>query len=155
MGLSEAGEILRRHVIERRRRAVTHSATLDDDPHSAVPKMSDAQFADSCQLVQGVPEGILRMLEVWYCESAGTTLTVDAVEMPEGIENIPTVQVAVKFTLRQAAKLAGILGITTAEARNMHRAAKDQVTDKLVQRAGRKDFPSYVTRRALRYRDDD
>ena len=136
MGLSEAADILRRHVIERRRRASIRSVNLDEDPRTAVPRMSDAQFADSCLLVRGVPEWTLQLLEIWVCESAGSTWTVDAVEMRGELKNIPIAQVAVKLTLRQAAARLGA-SLTYPQVKALYVEAMSIVTDNLVARANR------------------
>lgn len=136
MSLSEAGEILRRHVIERRHRVAVESLDPEQDPRSAVPRMNDGQFADSCLLVKGVPRLVLDMLECWWCDSKGSTWTVDAVQMPSGMRNIPIAQVAQRLTLREAAQRAG-MAASYKEARSMYMEAMSVVTDNLVARASR------------------
>jgi hypothetical protein len=141
MGLSEAGEILRRHVIERRHRVAVESLDPEQDPRCAVPRMNDAQFADSCLLVRGVPNIVLAMLEAWYCDSAGATWTVDAVQMPSGLRNIPIAQVAQRLTLREAAYRVG-LPADYKQARTLYMEAMSRVTDNLIERAKRDHGPS-------------
>lgn len=130
-GLREPTQILKRHVIERRRRSVLHSVALDND---RAPQMSDGQFADSCGLVKGVPEETLDMLEVWVCESMGATWTVDAVEIAGEIQNVPLCQIAMRLTLRESALRAGFR-VSHTRARELYRDALATVTENLVLRA--------------------
>lgn len=134
MARSEASEILRRHVVERRRRASTHSAILDDEPSLAMPPMSNAEFADSCLLVDGVPEVTLAMLEIWHCEDGGSTWTVDAVKIGGNLVNVPIEQIAIKLTLRESAQRVGVY-ISAQHAKQLYRDAMDTVTDNVVRRA--------------------
>jgi hypothetical protein len=136
MGVSEAGEILRRHVIERRHRNQPQSVDPAEDPSSAIPRMSEPQFADSCLLVKGVSEWTLKMLESWYCDSLESTWTVDAVRVRGKLVNVPIAQVAVRLTLRQAAERVG-LGVSPKQARTLYMEAMSVVTDNLVERASR------------------
>lgn len=135
-GLGEAATILRKHVIERRRRASVSSVPLDRDPTQSVPRMSEGEFVTSCSLVKGIPESTLDVLEVWVCESKGGTWTIDAVEIQGEVENIPLCQIALRLTLREAAERVGIR-VTNLQARQIYKAAIAQVVDNLVEKAKR------------------
>lgn len=140
MSRSEAGEILRRHVQLRRMRRSIRSVNLEDA--GARGGSSDIDFEDSCALVIGVPEWTLDMLEVWVCDSAGSTWTVDAVQIRGRMENIPCEQVAVPLTLSQAARRLGA-HLNFKQARALYAEAMSIVTDNLIARAG-SDLQSVV-----------
>jgi len=131
--LSETGEILRRHVNERRIRSSVRSMVLDGDP---LPRMTDAQFVDSCQLVQGVPEWTLQLLETWWCESAGPAWTVNAVQIGNQMVNVPIEQVATRLTLVQAAERLGV-SATYRQLDALYREAMSLVLDNVIKRARR------------------
>lgn len=137
-GPSEAGDVLRRHVIERHMRVAIQSVNIDHDPRSNVPRMSNSQFVDSCLLVKGVPEMTLLMLEAWVTGSMGSTWTVDAVEIRGKLVNVPVEQLAQRITLREAAARVG-MDLSFGQARELYRKAMSIVTDNLVGRTGRYD----------------
>lgn len=128
-----AGNTLRAHVIERRRRATLHTATLDEDPHPSMPRMTEAQFVESCALVRGIEEWLLKIFEVWACESKGSTWIADAVDMPSGMVNIPVQQEAIRLTLVEAARLCGH-SMSFRELQSLHCQAMNKVTDNLLAR---------------------
>lgn len=122
-------------------RAAVRSVNIDEDPRHSVPRMSDEQFAASSWLVRGVHELTLRLLDAWWFEHAGSTWMVDAVEMPDGMHNIPTEQVAIRFTLSEAAEKIG-LRATFKELQFLYREAQRVVTDNLIHSANQvaKDY---------------
>lgn len=139
-GNGGAEEILRRHVIERRRLASLHSATLDEDPHPSMPAMSRAQFIESCLLVRGIEEWFLDILEEWGCESNGATWIADAVHLPSGVVNIPIEQEAIKLTLTQAARRKGCK-LSHRELQRLYRQAVAIIVDNLLARGDRTEDP--------------
>ncbi len=127
---SEASEILRHHVTLRRMRRSIRSVNLEE-PHAG---HTESDFEESCALVKGVPEWTLQMLEVWVCDDAGSTWTVDAVQIRGKMENVPIHQIAMRLTLREAAEKLGV-AMTFKQARSLYREAMSIVTDNLVKRA--------------------
>jgi len=137
MDVSETSLILRYHVIERRMRSSIKSVCLDGDTASSVPRMSEAEFQRSCALTRGVPEQTLQILEIWVCESAGSTWTVDAVMIQGKLRNIPLNQIALRLTLAQAAERAGF-PMDHIQARKAYREALGIVRDNLVAKVRRR-----------------
>jgi hypothetical protein len=99
--------------------------------------MAHGQWVDSCQLVTGVPEWTLRMLEAYYCEDAGSQWTEVLVEIQGQQHEVRVEQVPIRLTLREAAERVG-MGIDHFEAKRIHRQAIDRVCENLIARAGRK-----------------
>lgn len=137
-GNGGAEDILRRHVVERRRLATLHSATLDEEPHPSMPSMSRAQFIASCSLVRGIEEWFLDIVEEWACESDGATWIADAVHLPSGVVNIPIEQEAIRLTLTQAARRKGCT-LTYRELQRVYRQAIATIVDNLLAQAGRSE----------------
>lgn len=133
MALSEAEDILKRHVLERRLRTCIRSLVLDGEL-AQVPRMSEAQWVNSCQLTRGVPELTLQLLEAWLFESKGSTWTVNAVRIQGKVRNIPIEQIAVRLTLSEAAEALGMT-LTYRQAKTLLREAMSIVLDNLVERA--------------------
>lgn len=138
MALSEAGEILRRYVMARRRRGSVRSVNLESEGVTGGSGGETGGYANLCALVRGVPEWTLAMLEIWVCDNAGSTWSVDVVVMRGEPRNIPVAQEAVRLTLREAAERLGVR-LTHQRARALYREAMSIVTDNLVARA--KDDP--------------
>jgi hypothetical protein len=126
-------------VIERHMRGAVRSVVLDDDFSSSVPRMNEAEWLASCALVKGVSEATLQLLEVWVCESAGSTWTVDAVVIQGKVKNVPINQIALRLTLAEAARRLG-WDLHHTEARKLYRQALNQVNDNLVGRVGRRRY---------------
>lgn len=135
MSRSEAGAILRRHVILRRMRSSVRSINPEAASEARGPRLAEVDFEESCALVRGVPEWTLGMLEVWVCDSPGATWTVDAVQIRGRMENIPVEQVAMRYTLSQAAHVMGV-ALNFKQARALYSEAMSIVTDNLIARAG-------------------
>jgi hypothetical protein len=133
MALSEAEDILKRHVLERKLRTSIRSLVLDGEL-AQIPRMSQAQWIDSCQLTRGVPELTLQLLEAWLFESKGSTWTVNAVRIQGKLKNIPIEQIAVRLTLSEAAAALGQT-LTYRQCQTLLREAMSVVLDNLVERA--------------------
>lgn len=131
-----AGDLLKRHVIERRFRYSIRGVDMERDLRTAVPRMSHGQWVDSCQLTAGIPSEVLALISVWVWGTDGTTWTVDAVRVGEELMNVPLEQVAIPITLAEAARRLG-MGLSYAQARALYRSAIDAVNEKLVRRASR------------------
>jgi hypothetical protein len=129
-----ATEVLRRHVIERRLRASIRSANLDGDFSSAAPRMSEAAWVDSCQLVTGVPMAILDVLGVRECTADEATWDREAAEHLGVKFERHTEQVAKPPTLAQAASKLG-LALRHADLRKMRLDAIQRVAENQLRRA--------------------
>ena len=129
-----ATDLLKRHAIERRIRSGIKSVNLDRDPNMAVPAMTHGQWVDSCLLMRGVNDIVLAMLEVYYCEDAGSQWTEVLVEIQGQQQEVRVEQVPIRLTLREAAERIG-LNITWIEARTAHRKAIAVVNENLCRRA--------------------
>jgi predicted ATPase len=138
MGLSETAKILRDFVKARHRRSATRSANLELVPDHSGPPRED-NYAKLCQLVKGVPEFTLRMLQVWHCASAGSTWTVNAVEVGGRMLNIPIEQVAVRLKLTEAAELLGH-PMSYKQCMALYAEAQSIVLDNLVELAKREEM---------------
>jgi len=130
-----ATDILRRHAIERYLRAAVRSANLDGD-RGAEPRMNEAAWVDSCQLVRGVPAELLDVLGVRECQAAESTWNYEAAEHMGITYERQTDQVARPLTLAQAAARLG-LELDQVQLKQLRLAAIATVTENLLRRQAR------------------
>lgn len=142
MSLPEQASVLRRYILAKRKRQGIRSASLEVQGEPSGTLKED-NYAELCQLVKGVPEFTLKLLEAWWCESLGSTWTVNAVEIRGRMHNIPIEQVAVRMTLREAAEFLGYK-MTQQQARRLYNEAMSIVLDNLIERQNRGDHEKAV-----------
>lgn len=137
--MKTATDILRAHVTERRLRSAPRSANLDGE-QGAVSRMGEDAWVTSCQLVAGVDETTLRLLEVYFCESNGEVWERVLVEVQGKETELRDVKAPVRLTLVEAASRLGLL-LNFKQARELLRDAVSRVDERLVARAGREERP--------------
>lgn len=146
MGLGEAGDLLKRFVEARRLRSGVRSVDTSMTPIDGGHK--EDEYAHLCQLVKGVDEWTLKLLDVWWCDSKGAVWEPAALELRGKMMNLPMQQVPVRLTLSEAAEKLGVR-LTFKQARALYREAVSVVTDNLVERIARdKGLHSVVASKA-------
>lgn len=128
-------EVLRRHATERHLRRAIRSANLDGDA-SSTPRMSESAWVTSCALTVGVPDPLLDILGVYYCESAGWSWRVEHVEVQGEVVPVRADRAAIPLTLTKAAERLG-LELEYSELKKMRAAAIARVTDNMLARLER------------------
>jgi hypothetical protein len=128
-------EVLRRHATERHLRVGIRSANLDGDA-SSTPRMSESAWVTSCALTMGVPDPLLDILGVYYCETAGWSWREVLVEIQGEEHEVRAERVAIPLTLAQAAACLG-LKLEYSELKKMRAAAIARVTDNMLARVER------------------
>lgn len=130
-----ARDILHLHAIERYRQRAVKGQCLEDDTRQAVPRMSKDEWVTSCLLCAGVPAWLLDVLGVWLCEAKGSAWTTSLVEIQGASHELRKEQVAVPFTLVEAARELGFQQ-AFRELRTMKQMAESQVAQNMIRHAG-------------------
>ncbi len=131
-----ASDVLKAHARERYLRTAIKSIDHEQDPSSAVPRMSAEAWIESCLLTRGVDQVTLDMLGAHSCENAGWHWDKVAVVIQGVTQEVLKERAPVPLTLRQAAARAG-LACTYAEARARQLQALSVVQENMFRRATR------------------